>query len=78
MKISQREAHRLRKRVLELESSNQSRIERWATEYPDSTIVHRLNVDNVTKAVVNTARALRHSVVVTMKDDSLIFWGSKL
>lgn len=76
--ISQNEAHKLAKRVQELERQKEEQTRRWADEWPSYTVIHRIEIDSVTAAIVNTARALSHAVVVTMKEGKLTFWGSKL
>jgi hypothetical protein len=77
MNISQREARRLRKKVQEFEQKFRAQTDRWIGEWPGSVILHRLPVDKETVAIVKTAKALRHAVVVTMQDDRLVFWGSQ-
>ena len=73
--ISQREAKRLRKRVAQLESILDAQKRRWNNEWPGSTVIHRLPTDAVSLAIVATARALSHAVVVTTEDNKLKFWG---
>jgi hypothetical protein len=75
--ISQNEARRLRKRVVELESILEAQRSRWSSEWPGSVVLHRMDPGIETKAIVRTARALSHAVVVSIKDDQLTFWGVK-
>lgn len=67
MTISQREARRLRKRVEELERERDQQRNAWATDYFGGTHIATLDVENLTAelSAINTARRLRHAVVVT-------------
>jgi hypothetical protein len=64
MKISQREARRLRKRVQELEDWERQRMNPWHTGWPRGVDVGSVTVDSATYAALHTARKLRHAVVV--------------
>lgn len=77
--ISQREAHRLKKRCADLERKFEIQRERWGSNWPGSTVIHRITPTEVTKTAIATARALSHPVVVTVGDDgTLKFWGVEL
>lgn len=65
-KISQREAHALKRRVEELQAAERQRISAWSSEWPRG--VHLSNVlmsegTSICREVL-TARKLRHAVVV--------------
>ena len=75
MKISQREARRLRKRVYELEQQESQRRNSWVAEWPNSIHVANIPGDKVDRSIgaaIRTARKLRHAVVVTCKDDDTL------
>lgn len=78
--ISQREAHRLRKRVEELEQHERQRNRRWCDEYPGGVHIgsEQLTVENY--SAVDTARRLGHAVVIvpTGKDRYAYLYGIKL
>jgi hypothetical protein len=65
MKISQREARRLRKRVSELEADELSRRRQWATEWPGGTTIASTSwsKDAAVPVAIRTARCLGHAVV---------------
>jgi hypothetical protein len=71
-KISQREAHRLLKRVAELESQQATRNARWGASYPGGMNFHTLKVDVASAAAIRTAQCLQHAVVVRIDNDSNI------
>ena len=76
MKISQREARRLRKRVDELEQRERERFARWATTYPGGTNFHTFAVDKESAAAIRVARTLGHAVVVLIDNsDRLMFYA---
>lgn len=72
MKISQREARRLRKRVYELERILDAQKSQWSSEWPSSTCIGGINVDPATHASIKTARLLKHAVVVTVVGENRI------
>lgn len=67
MKISQREAQRLRKRVLQLESEVTKCANAWAHEWPGGVNIDIVNVNYTEYKIVSTARKLGHAVVVVPK-----------
>lgn len=76
MKISQREARRLKKRVLELESREESRRSRWAASYPGGTNFHQFKVDKESAAAIRVASVLQHAVVARIDgSDNLLFYA---
>lgn len=72
MKISQREARRLRKRVEELEELEDKRRQAWKSEYPGGVFLEGISVQAWTYASLRTARKLGHAVVVTTNGDNSI------
>lgn len=68
--ISQREARRLKKRVAELEGVEESRMRRWATDWPGGTEIARLDCQPISLSAIRTARKLRHAVVVVSDEES--------
>ena len=78
MKISQREARRLRKRVEELEQLEDSRLKAWKSEYPGGVFLTGISVQPAVHAMAKTARKLGHAVVVTTNGDTeLHFYALK-
>jgi len=73
--ISQREAHRLRKRVQQLEEAENVRRRVWASEYPGGThiVTWTLQANDPQAVAIRTARTLRHAVVVLENDGILRF-----
>jgi len=71
MKISQREARRLRKRVIELEQQFWRMRNRWATDFgPGWVNIETLTLSDASYAKLSTARKLDHAVVVVMGDNN--------
>ena len=64
MRISQREARRLKKRVDELERQRASQFARWGSEFPGGVNIDFIDVQAVEYVAVKTAVALGHAVVV--------------
>lgn len=63
-KISQREAHRLRKLVIELERNNRERINRWSNEWPGGGVnIDRIALTSEQYARINVAMKLDHCIV---------------
>lgn len=71
-KISQCEARRLRKRVQELESVEESRLYSWSQTWPNGTHIGQTAItssdDYKLIGAIEAARKLKHAVVVTVKD----------
>ena len=61
----------------ELEARFAAQNSRWVKEWPASSVIHRIDPSEVTKAIVETAQALNHAVVVTLQNGRLTFWGVK-
>lgn len=77
MKISQREARRLKKRVEELERMERDRLSCYASEYPG---VH-LGTESLCvplAASVQTARKLGYSVCVQMENEKAKFYAARV
>ena len=65
MKISQREARRLRKRVDELERQQLQRLSRWASNYPGGVVLGSIRRDkDCLTGRIDAAHMLAHAVVV--------------
>lgn len=78
-KISQREARRLRRKVIELSSIIDSQNKRWAEDWPSSTVICRMVPNSDVLSCVKTARALHHAVVAVAENDGKIaFFASQL
>jgi hypothetical protein len=75
VKISQREACRLRKRVRELEAIQEGQRRQWRTEWPSGTVLERITPEAKTVAIVDTARRLGHPVVVVPDGNQIVFFG---
>jgi hypothetical protein len=73
-RISQREAHRLRKRLEELDSLENRRANAWASEWPMGANIGRVKVsaDSYIAGAIRTSRLLRHAVVVTCDESGTI------
>lgn len=71
-RISQREARALRKRVRELEALQRRQRTVWGEEWPDGTIIGRLQLDAPSLQIqaVQTARRLKHAVVAVPVNDN--------
>jgi hypothetical protein len=80
MKISQREARRLRKLVNELESTELGRRRSWSQDWgPGWVQIESTTLTAVEFAAVKTARKLGHAVIVVPKDGTDVsFFAVKL
>lgn len=74
MKISQREAHALKRRVKELGWEQNRQRYRWAADFPGGVLLGKLprNSDWLTGRI-DAARTLGHAVVVTQEDSTVSF-----
>ena len=68
-KISQREACQLRKRVAELERTNELNASAWAREYIGGVNVTTVVVSDVSHAICRTSRKLGHALVAVPSDN---------
>jgi hypothetical protein len=75
MKISQREAKRLQKRVDELEAILRKQRNAFVTDWPSSIVVARITPDPVTMAQIQTARKLDHAVVAVPERSEIAFFA---
>lgn len=79
MKISQREARRLKKRVAELEKMDEGRRKSWQSDYPGGVFLTGITVQPSVHAMAHTARKLGHAVVVTTNGENVVqFYALKL
>lgn len=74
MKISQKEARRLRKRVRELEQAERHRRRSWGQEWLGGVIVTSFQWPTTDQHVIaiRTARKIGHAVVVTGDDNGML------
>lgn len=80
MKISQREARRLKKQVAELMGRMDAQRRTWGRDYPGVhilTMQKTETIDGTDIATLRTARTLGHTLVVTMEGDAIYFYGVK-
>lgn len=77
MKISQREARRLRKRVQELEDREEARLRSWSKDYPGGTHIATVALDpnGAILAAIETALTLRHGVVAATDNGNVYFYA---
>jgi len=74
MKISQREARKLRAENKKLKMILHDQKRGWGKEWPEAVAcVLTWKADEQSKAVIGTVHRLNHAVVVTMKDDTVYF-----
>lgn len=74
MRISQREARRLRKRVAELEQQERARRNAWSGDWFCGVNIATVTPDPVTLSALKTARLLKHAVVcITDMSDHVRF-----
>lgn len=79
MKISQREARKLKRRVRELENVLDEMRKNWREDWPAGRLFHRaIGADKITLTAIKTARLLRHAVVVMPSGDDLVYFGMQL
>lgn len=79
MRISQREAQRLRRRVAELESQLSMRMTQWGTDMPSWTAIGREEATPVLHQAIRTARQLKHAVVsVESSDNQIVYFACNL
>ena len=70
MKISQREAARLKRRVLELLEQEGRRRQAWVRDYPGGTHLGTISMERgYLVGRIEAARMLGHAVVVTEQND---------
>lgn len=76
-KISQREAHSLKKRVEKLEKEQRTRLQRWGSEYPGGVNIFRVRLDAVQAARTDVAIALEHTIVGKLHGEELLIYAVK-
>ena len=74
MKISQREAQRMRKELRSLHELEAERQRLWSSEYPGINIA-RGGADAALIARIETARRLGHYVVVTTEGLNVLYYA---
>lgn len=72
MRISQREARRLRKRLGELERAELQRRNAWANGWPGGVHLGATLPSDELRGAIKTARKLRHAVVATVTDNGMV------
>jgi len=80
MKISQREARRLQKRVSELEKHIEEQRHGWGKDWPGGTHFRTFDATahGELRAAIKTARTLKHAVVVALSDTQILFYALPL
>lgn len=80
MKISQREARRLRKQVAAFEELEMRRLRSWASEWPTGVEITNAVYDQTgaIPTAIRTARKLGHAVVVVENAGALRFVACSL
>lgn len=76
MKVSQREARRLRKQVAAFEKAEHDRRYAWAKEWPGGTDIGRTQLGGESKLLgsILTARKLNHAVVAVADTDGTVYF----
>ncbi len=72
MKISQREARRLKARVIQLEQQDRARRNGWIAEYPGIDIGRILNAESGIVSAIYTATKLDHAVIARVEGSASI------
>lgn len=62
-RISQREAHRLRKRVAELEGRISAMTKKWSSDFPGVCVGRMGNIPTESLVIVRTSQTLGYPVV---------------
>ena len=76
--MTRREAVKLRKRVRELEGILDKQRYTWTKEWPSYQVLCRIPGTIHSLACVETARTLKHAVVVVVQGEELVFFADKL
>jgi hypothetical protein len=76
MKISQREARKLRKRIEELEKQEDKRGNAWSSEWPMGKCLGKVQIqaDSFMRGAIHASRLLKHAVVVSENDQGEIWF----
>ena len=64
-KISQREAHLMRKELRALHERDAARLRAWSSDWPHGIHIGTITVNNCEWHIVQTARKLGYAIVVT-------------
>lgn len=72
MKISQREARRMRKQLAVLEEMEGERRRRWASDYPGGTHIRTMAAHPEDFVAVTTARKLGHACIVMPGETNML------
>ncbi len=76
MRISQREARRLKKRVQELEVRDRARLNTWANDYPGGAHIGTISCISIDADVrVKVARQCGHAVVAINRESSIMLYA---
>ena len=75
LKISQREARRLRKRVRQLEHEQFERTKRWTKEYPGGVYLKAWTPSEVDAEACRVASALGHALVLRYDTGKLYLYA---
>jgi hypothetical protein len=73
VKISQREARRLKKRVRELEDQQARRARQWSSEYPGGVHIDTIRITNAEACIIETAQKLGNAIVVKSAGNDQIY-----
>lgn len=71
-KITQTEAHALKRRVAELEKVLNNQRNAWVREWPEGVHLGSLQVSDTLYATLMVARKLKHAVVITLVNRNYI------
>lgn len=73
--ISQREAHRLKKRVEQLQEEKRIALNQWRSEYPGGIHIRNFNCSDVTVAALDTAQKLGCALVGKLRNQNLYIYA---
>lgn len=76
--ISQREAHRLQKRVEKLEAAVKDHRRAWAREWFGGVHLGSVVVGDRVAGSIDAARRLEHAVVAVIEGNEVRFYGCKI
>ncbi len=78
MRISQREARRLRKANTELLREREEMLHAFASEWPQGIHIGAVDLDAAVRAAIHTARKLGHGVAVTLNSGVAQFYAIRV
>ena len=73
--ISQKEAHRLRKRVEDLERAERLRLDQWGASYPGGVNIETLELCPEQQVRLDTVARLEHIMVGKLRGSSLMIYA---